>query len=773
MNTEDLKWFLKEKVEIFQGFDDEILNEVINQSRQVTFEANEAVIEFGRPGRFLGILLDGEAEVSITTDYGEKHVLNLVTAGGLFGVPSLMTGDKTMADVIGLTACEAMFVPNTLFSTIISNSPSAIGYLSKVLIDRQKSMAKLESDHDLGRSALLKSNDPYGFRLRTDEPMRLLAINCGSSSIKYNFYDTFNEEIYAGGTIEKIGEEGTQHEYESSKGNFTVELPKGGHTEAFAAMVEALSDRDRGVVKSARDITAIGHRVAHGGDKYSQAVVIDDSVLDQIESLCPLAPLHNPIHLAGIKAAMTVFPDAKHVAVFDTAFHQTMPPYAFLYGLPYEYFKKGVRKYGFHGTSHKYVSLKVAEHLKRPYNELETIICHLGNGASICAVDHGRSVDTTMGFTPLEGLIMGTRVGNLDPGALLHLMRTEGLNHEQLDELLNKKSGLLGLSGVSNDMREIVKAANEGDHRALITVRAFSYRIRKFIGSYMAAMGGLDAIAFTGGIGQGSVGVRTLSCQGLDRMGVIIDEEKNRKAGFNELTDITGKDSKVRVLVVPTDEQRMIAREIIKVLDESLVSNIIKHHEPIPIPIEISAHHVHLQPDHVSILFGEGHELTPLQELSQPGQYACEERVHLVGPRGRVDNVRVLGPARKQTQVEIAMTEQFKLGVQAPIRESGYIEGTPGLTLEGPAGSLHLEKGVVCALRHIHMTPEEAMSMGLKDKDVVRVRVPGEREVIFGDTLIRVKSNFRLAMHLDTDEGNAADITTGMVGYIEGIQSRR
>jgi acetate kinase len=499
-----------------------------------------------------------------------------------------------------------------------------------------------------------------------------------------------------------------------------------------------------------------------------------EDVIKEIEGAAKFAPLHNPINLVGIREAQRLFPQVPQVAVFDTAFHQTLPAYAYLYGLPYEYFEqKRIRRYGFHGMSHAYVSLKTAEFLKRSYNELETIVCHLGNGASICAVNHGRSVDTSMGLTPAEGLIMGTRCGDIDPAIIIHLMRSEGLDPDGLHRVINVEGGLKGLSGVSNDMREIEEAAAAGHHRALLAFKTFCYRVRKYIGAYVAAMGGLDALAFTGGIGQGSPGVRSLACQGLGYIGIRIDERKNRAAhGFEEVCDISADDAPVRVLVMPAEEERMIARETLRALERSYVTDIIRSQAPVPIPIEVSAHHVHLSPDHVGVLFGEGHTLTVWQELSQPGQYACKETVDLVGPKGVVENVRVLGPARKESQVEIAMTEQFKLGIHPPIRESGDLEGSPGITLQGPTGAVALNKGVICALRHIHMSPEEALRLGLWDRDVVMVRIKGGRELIFGDVLIRVDPKYRLAMHIDTDEANAASITTGALGYIDSIEDR-
>ena len=519
----------------------------------------------------------------------------------------------------------------------------------------------------------------------------------------------------------------------------------------------------------------VGHRVVHGGERFTEAVVVDEQVLKDIEALNPLAPLHNPVNVAGIREAMRVFASVPHVAVFDTAFHHTLPSYAYLYGLPYEYYeKRAVRRYGFHGSSHSYVVLRAAQHLQKRVNELEIISCHLGNGASVCAVDHGRSVDTSMGFTPAEGLIMGTRCGDLDPGALLYLRREAGLQTSEVDDLLNKRSGLLGMTGISGDMREVQRAAEAGETRALVALKAFCYRVRKYIGAYVAAMGGLDVLIFTGGIGQGSAEVRSLALQGMEVMGVRLDEQRNREArGFEEICRISTDDSRVTVLVVPTDEERMIARETLRAMSLSYLARVYETQRGEPFPIEVSAHHIHLSQEHVEALFGKGHQLTRQSELSQPGQFASEEQLTIVGPKGRVERVRVLGPARAATQVEIAMTEQFKLGIHPPIRESGDIRDTPGCTLEGPVGSVTIEHGVICALRHIHMTPADALRYGVKDKANVRVRVAGDRELVFGDVRVRVNPNFKLAMHLDTDEANAANLKTGAEGYIAGIQSEQ
>jgi acetate kinase len=468
-----------------------------------------------------------------------------------------------------------------------------------------------------------------------------------------------------------------------------------------------------------------------------------------------------------------LFPAAPHVAIFDTSFHHTLPAYAYLYGLPYDlYEKKSVRRYGFHGTSHRYVSLRAAQFFKRRPNELRLVSCHLGNGSSLCALDHGRSVDTTMGFTPAEGLIMGTRCGDVDAGILAFLERTEKLTATQSEEMLNKKSGLLGLSGVSSDMREILKAADEGHARSLVALKAYCYRVRKYIGAYVASMGGLDAVIFTGGIGQGSAVVRALALQGLECMGIVLDAQRNRDArGFDEVCRISTDSSKVSALVVPADEERMMAREALHALSRSYIANVLEAQKLHPFLVEVSAHHIHLTQEHVEALFGKGHQLTKHADLSQPGQYACKEQLAIVGPKGRIERVRVLGPARKYTQIEIAMTEQFKLGVHPPVRESGDIADTPGCTLESPTGSVKVDRGVICALRHIHMTPEDALRYGVRDKSVVHVRIEGDRKLTFGDVLIRVDPNFSLAMHIDTDEANAANVQTGAKGYIDGIES--
>lgn len=771
INTECLIVFLQQQVELFEDFPTGRLEELVNGSQVTTFEANEAIIKFGEEGWFVGVLIEGMARACHTDDTGVIHQLGTLNPGDIFGEMAVMTGERRMADIIGVTRCKALLIPLALFSTVLVTHPPAIRFLSRIISERSRQLGTMDIRKDMESSAIRKSDDPYGLKLRGDKPQKLLVIRCAPSSLKYHLYDTVDEANDIAGVIEPVDrDDGMTHTWRVRGETRSRILPGGGHREAFSALV---ADLRASVPSAVAGVTAVGHRVVHGGETFDGPVVVTDEVMDRIRELARFAPRHNPVNLIGITEARRLFPRVPQVAVFETSFHHTLPSYAYLYGLPYEFYERDrVRRYGFHGLSHAYVALVAAQFLKRPYNELEIISCHLGHDASICAVDHGRSVDTSMGLTPAEGLISGTRCGDIDPAALLYVMATENLNRDGLDGIVNRLGGLRGLSGVSRDMREIEAAAREGNHQALLAFKSFCYRIRKYIGAYMAVMGGLDAIVFTGGIGQGSAGVRSMSCQGLRRMGVVIDEAKNRAAqDLGRECDIAAGESAVRVLVIPTDEERMVARETLRALSSHFIDAIIHQHDKVPIPIEVSAHHVHLAQAHVEALFGSGHQLTPEAPLSQPGQFTCRETVNLIGSRGRVDRVRVIGPARKVTQIEIAMTEQFRLGILPPIRESGDVEQSPGITLEGPAGAIDIDKGVICALRHIHMSPEDALQFGLRDQYRVRVRVEGKRELIFGDVRVRVHPDYRLAMHIDTDEANAANIGPGAVGYIDGIQS--
>jgi len=392
--------------------------------------------------------------------------------------------------------------------------------------------------------------------------MNVLVINCGSSSLKFQLINSESEAVLAKGLCERIGIDG-RLTYQPAGGEKNVsEKAMPTHTEAIQFVIDALTDADTGVVKSLDEIGAVGHRVVHGGEKFAKSVVVTPEVKAAIAECNDLAPLHNPANLIGIEACESLMPSTPQVVVFDTAFHQTMPEKAYMYGLPYEYYEKyKVRRYGFHGTSHSFVSKRVAEIVGKPYNATKTIVCHLGNGASISAVLNGESVDTSMGLTPLEGLVMGTRSGDIDPAIMEFVAKKENLDIAGIMNVLNKKSGVEGISGVSSDFRDLEEAADNGNARAALAIDVFAYRVAKYVGAYTAAMNGVDNIVFTAGIGENAGLVRTKVCSYLGYLGITIDEEANGKRG--EEIIISTPDSKVKVLVVPTNEELAIARETV------------------------------------------------------------------------------------------------------------------------------------------------------------------------------------------------------------------
>ena len=391
--------------------------------------------------------------------------------------------------------------------------------------------------------------------------MNILVINAGSSSLKYQLLNPETQQVLAKGLCERIGIDGKfTYKPEGKQAVKEADVAMPTHSEAIQAVLNALVDPANGVISSMKEIDAVGHRVVHGGEKFAKSVLITDEVMAAIEECNPLAPLHNPANIIGIKACQALMPNTLMVAVFDTAFHQTMPPVAYTYALPYEYYTQDkVRRYGFHGTSHKYVAGRAAAMLGKPVEELKLISCHLGNGSSVTAIDGGKSVDTSMGFTPLAGLPMGTRSGDLDAGILEYLMNKHGYSIDEMLNILNKKSGVLGISGVSSDFRDLEDAAPKGNQRAQLALDSFSYNVKKLIGAYAAAMGGVDAIIFTAGVGENGPETRANSVSGLEYMGVKLDAEKNKVRGKE--ADVSADDAKVRVLVIPTNEELMIAMD--------------------------------------------------------------------------------------------------------------------------------------------------------------------------------------------------------------------
>lgn len=602
--------------------------------------------------------------------------------------------------------------------------------------------------------------------------MRILVINAGSSSVKFSVFDTGPDAHPFKAAFERFTPQGctlvTRHGGEAAP----VERTTAPHTTAEDAL-KALPALLARLGVSAPD--AVGHRVAHGGSAFTRATVVSKDVMDALVSCIPLAPLHNPLNILGIEVAAAAWPSLPQVAVFDTAFHSTMPHRAHTYAVPKEWRDLGLRRYGFHGTSHRYVALRVAQELKTPVEDLRLISCHMGNGASVCAIERGLSRDTSMGLTALEGLVMGTRSGDVDPGLYGFLQHELGLSVADIEDALYTKSGLLGLAGAA-DMRDIEARAAQGDTDAQLAIQVYAYRVRKYIGAYAAAMGGVDVIAFTGGIGENSASMRKRICDQFEFLGLYFDEERNAAVALKgyEAPAIHAENSRVKVLVTQTREQWMIAQEVRTLLGvaapapvswQSRFGLAVRHlmgveaHKPRHIPVAISARHMHPTQETVEKLFGAGYRLTKKHDLSQPGQWAAQETVDLIGPKGVLDQVRLLGPCRGKNQIEISKTDTFVLGVDAPIRASGKTEGTPSIRVRGPKGEV-LTDGLILAERHIHMSTADAKELGVVDGGYVDVKVGTDgRRVVFGHVRVRVSPDYKTEMHVDTDEGNAAHLS--------------
>lgn len=575
--------------------------------------------------------------------------------------------------------------------------------------------------------------------------MRILAFNSGSSSIKCALVDLDAPARRFDVRVEGIGG--------------TAAVMVGGERRSLGALsygraIDALLDEL--VRRIDAPIDAVAHRFVHGG-RLAVPAVVDGDVVAALEQASELAPLHNPSALAILRAAQQKFAAVPHVAVFDTAFHRTLPGRAREYALPRELSRAhALYRVGFHGLSHAHVLRATAQCLRAAPAELRIVSCHLGNGASVAAIEWGRSVETSMGMTPLEGLVMGTRCGDLDPGVALKLLQT-GFDAAHLDNLLNAESGLLGLCGTF-DFAAIERRAADGDENCRRAIAIYAHRIRKYVGAYAAVMGGLDAIAFTGGVGEHSALVRHRVCQNLGLFGAVLDEERNRDARLSAqqtAVDIAAQESRVHIFAIRADEEGELAREAAALLVRKPATS-----GALTIPVAVSARHAHLSVGTVERLFGAGYRLHKRADLSQPGQYSAEETVALIGPRGRIERVRLVGPPRSEDQIEISRSDEFVLGVDAPVRLSGNLAGTPGITLEGPRGRATIERGVICARRHIHMSPAEAARLGSRDGDIVEVHVHGDgRDLTFADVIVRVADAFRLELHLDTDEANAAGLS--------------
>lgn len=584
--------------------------------------------------------------------------------------------------------------------------------------------------------------------------MRVLVINAGSASLKFGLHEpTRQPSVVMAGEFSAFSPRGCSLRL---AGTGSAAMPQTSSRHAATSIADALATLPALLERGGHgEFTVIGHRVVHGGSRFQRATLIDAAVEREIAACIPLAPLHNPLALAAIALCRNLWPQVPQVAVFDTAFHQTMPDEAYTYAVPPAWRARGLRRYGFHGSSHQYVARQAAVVLARPLAELRLLSCHLGSGASVCAIRHGQSVDTSMGMTPLEGLVMATRSGDVDPGLFGYLARELQLDAESVERTLSERSGLLALAGTS-DFAVLEQRALQGDADALLAIRVYAYRVRKYLGAYTAALGGVDAVIFTGGIGEHSALLRQRSCEMLEFMGLRLDDERNRSLvpGDQAVSAIHAADSRVQVLVVRCDEQWMIAQEVYALLRQPLRES----NAAVSIPVAVSARHVHLSAAAVEVLFGTGYQLQVERRLTQPEGWAAVETVQVCGPKGSLDQVRVLGPTRSATQIEVARSDTFTLGLEAPLRASGQLQGTPQVTLIGPAGRL-LSDGLIVAARHIHMSPGDAAELGLKDGQYVDVHVDsGERALTFNHTLVRVKDSYVTEMHIDTDEANAAGI---------------
>ena len=545
MSDIDLKQFFLEQVPLFSSFSAEKIEEILTRSRLATFEGNEAMLETGDETQHFGVMISGHAEVSTSDNTGSRHVVAQLGPGDVFGVMALLTAEKIAADVIAGNRCFVLLVPQTVFASHILANPKAVAYLSRQLAERTRAMTASEKAEQLGGSGLLA--------LHSAQAGKVVALNVGLQQIHFGIYDTRESGADILGVVEAADTPAAHLTVRVGPQQKTLQCSEFRLSGLFAAITEATALLGQAFTFHPADVVAIGHRVVHGGNRFASAVVITPEVIADIETLATFAPLHNPANIAGIRAAQKAFPNVPQVAVFDTAFHQTLAPYAYLYGLPYELYKQhGIRRYGFHGLSYEYIAQALSETAPE-IAEGRVIVAHLGSGASMCALQGGRSVETTMGFTALDGLPMGTRPGQLDPGVVLHLIEEKGMTPAEITRLLYREAGLKGLSGISSDMRDLLTSP---DPRAALAIEHFAYRCGLHAGQLAAALGGLDAFVFTAGIGEHSPEIRARIAARLAWLGAEIDPAANAAGA----TCISTPASRLPILVIPTDEERMIAR---------------------------------------------------------------------------------------------------------------------------------------------------------------------------------------------------------------------
>ncbi len=760
---------------LIKTFSETARQEMLEQGRIRHYAPSETIIAHDQAATFLGVLLEGEATEWETDQLGERRVVRQLMIGDLFGEISVFTGEPARSEVTANRPSRALLIPQETFSKLLATNPRALTLLSKYLATWTMAREKDRQLQSQLADKIQAVEREYGLQLRTgDKALKILVLIAKRNTIEYTLFDTGNETRTARGAVQNIDEGETQLEIRTAQQRKTITLGRSmDHRAAFEAIVAELSDIKDENVCSWTEIDAVGHSVAHGGEEYLEPVLIDDVVIDNVRQYARLAPLHNPHAAQVMEIARECLPNVQHIAVFSNSFHHSLPPSAYLYALPYElYRQERVRRYGFHGPSHRFCMYRAAAHLKRPASTLKMITCHLGEGASVCAIDHGKSIDISSGFTPLEGLPMMTRCGDIDPAIIFYLMREKGMAVDEVEHLLNEESGLKGISMLSGDIEEIRDAANSGNQQAFLAVEILAQRIKKYIGAYFALLGGIDVLVFTGQITERSAGIRGLAIQGLSPLGIVLDEVRNQSAELlpGAVMEISTLDSPVKVLVISSDGARVIAQEVIGALGYQEFKKV--KGQPRPIPIEILEPHVQLSAADAATLFGEDYRFTKDKDLRQHSEFICRENLKLVGPRRPLDGVPVMQPFTEQTEVVVTRTQQFQLGVTAPVRLPGDLAESAAVKIEGPVGNIELERGVICARRHIKMAPDDAIGFGVKDQDLVRVRVIGERrEVVFGDVLVLVEPRCELTMYLDMDEANAAEVYSGMVGYLQGVES--
>jgi acetate kinase len=753
---------------LFSGFAEDELEEILRRSQVSSYAPGERVIRAGEAGLFLGIALDGALRAEARQPDGEREMLGEIAAGDYFGEISLVSGGPTMADVVAATRCEVLQIPHRVMSDALSRHPHAFRHMARTITER------LTRAPGPPAPPQAKAEPPAEREAEASELLaRILVVHCEGERLRYHYYDTDNAMNDVRGLVVGIGSGRAQHTSSVMRSEKTVPVGK-TLADAAQSVLQRLTAGAPAALSDLAHLTAVAHRVAHGAEAYSRAVVVDDAVLEDIRSRATPACPGTEANAAGIEAFRCLLPDIPQVAAFDTAFFAAIPPRAFMYAVPHAWYERhGVRRYGRGGLVHQQAALLAAAHLRQPLDGLSLITCCLGLSSSVCAIRGGHALDVSGGFTALAGLPGSTSSGDTDPGLAPHVAGLSGRDPQDVHHSLSAESGLLGLSGLSGDLVELIGAAGAGNERAELALDVFCYQLRKHFGAYWALLGDLDAVVFAGPAGTAAPELRARVCAGLRTLGVELDDDLNQSPSPDTrgVSDVSFPGSATRILVVPTDESRMIAAATAEAVGHGAVSAAILARRR-PIPVGISAHHVHLSQEHVEALFGPGHELTFRAPLSQPGQFACEEMVALVSEKGRVERVRVLGPERDETQVEVSRTECFALGVQAPIRMSGDLDGTPGILLEGPQGTVELEEGTICARRHLHASPEEALMLGLRNQDEISIRIAGERSLVFSDIAVRVHPEYRLDVHVDTDEANAAQLGRGAVGYIESVDVR-